>query len=82
MLIIWNVIVYAVYGIDKLTAIKNGWRISEKALIGMAFLMGGFGAYLGMQTFRHKTKKPKFKILVPLAILLNIAIIYIKKAFL
>ena len=82
LLIIWNVIVFAVYGIDKLKAIKNGWRISEKALLMLAFCMGGVGAYLGMQTFRHKTKKLKFKILVPLAILLNIAIIYIKKAFL
>ena len=82
LLIIWNVVVFAVYGIDKLKAIKNGWRISEKALIGMAFLMGGFGAYLGMQTFRHKTKKLKFNILVPLAVIFNMAIIYAKKAFL
>ena len=80
-LIIWNVIVFLTYGIDKLKAIKNGWRISEKALIGMAFLMGGVGAYLGMQTFRHKTKKLKFNILVPLAVIFNMAIIYAKKAF-
>ena len=80
-LIIWNVIVFLTYGIDKLKAIKNGWRISEKALLMMAFFMGGVGAYLGMQTFRHKTKKLKFNILVPLAVIFNIAIIYAKKAF-
>ena len=80
-LIIWNVIVFLTYGIDKLKAIKNGWRISEKALLMMAFCMGGVGAYLGMQTFRHKTKKLKFNILVPLAVIFNIAIIYAKKAF-
>lgn len=80
-LIIWNVIVFLTYGIDKLKAIKNGWRISEKALLMLAFCMGGVGAYLGMQTFRHKTKKLKFNILVPLAVIFNIAIIYAKKAF-
>ena len=80
-LIIWNVIVFLTYGIDKLKAIKNGWRISEKALLMLAFFMGGVGAYLGMQTFRHKTKKLKFNILVPLAVIFNIAIIYAKKAF-
>ena len=80
-LIIWNVIVFLTYGIDKLKAIKNGWRISEKALLMLAFWMGGVGAYLGMQTFRHKTKKLKFNILVPLAVIFNMAIIYAKKAF-
>lgn len=80
-LIIWNVIVFLTYGIDKLKAIKNGWRISEKALLMLAFCMGGVGAYLGMQTFRHKTKKLKFNILVPLAVIFNMAIIYAKKAF-
>ena len=43
-LIIWNVIVFLTYGIDKLKAIKNGWRISEKALLMLAFCMGGVGA--------------------------------------
>jgi uncharacterized membrane protein YsdA (DUF1294 family) len=82
-LIIWNIIVFFTYGIDKQKAIRGSWRISEKALIMMAFFMGGVGAYLGMEIFRHKTKTTKFKILVPMAIVLNIAIIiYTKKAFL
>ena len=76
ILILWNVIVFAAYGIDKLKAVCGGWRISEKALLTMAFLMGGVGAYLGMLAFRHKTRKPLFRISVPIAILLNILIIY------
>ena len=67
----WNGIVCLLYGIDKYKAIKNQWRISEKLLIGLAFLMGGLGAFFGMLLFRHKTKQLKFKILVPLALLLN-----------
>ena len=59
------------YGIDKYKAINNQWRISEKLLIGSAFLMGGLGAFLGMMLFRHKTKQLKFKILIPMALFLN-----------
>lgn len=76
LIVFWNIIVFALYGYDKISAIKGTWRISERTLILAAFLMGGFGAFLGMQIFRHKTKKLKFNISVPLAMLLNIAVIY------
>lgn len=74
--IVWNIIVFFVYGIDKLKAIRGGWRISEKTLLITAFCLGGLGAYAGMQVFRHKTKKKKFTILVPVAIVFNIAVWY------
>ncbi len=73
---IWNVIVFLIYGIDKYRAVKNRWRISEKALITCALLMGGIGAKVGMEAFRHKTKKPLFKLGVPAAIAVNLVIIY------
>ncbi|MEG2915713.1 MAG: DUF1294 domain-containing protein [Oscillospiraceae bacterium] len=72
---IWNIIVFFLYGIDKYKAQKGQWRISESTLIITAFFMGGLGAFLGMKTFRHKTKHLKFKILVPLALIFNIALI-------
>lgn len=74
ILLIWNMIVFAVYGIDKRKSIKNKWRIKEVTLIEFAFLMGGAGAIIEMSMFRHKTKHLKFKILVPLALLINIAV--------
>ena len=73
----WNFIVFLLYGIDKLKAIKQTWRIKEATLILAAFFMGGVGAFFGMSVFRHKTKHLKFKILVPLAIIINIAIIFL-----
>ena len=76
ILIAWNIIVFLMYGLDKYNAIKGNWRISEKNLLISAFLMGGLGAYLGMQVFRHKTKHIKFTFFVPLALILNIAVIY------
>lgn len=71
---IWNLAVFILYGMDKRRAKKRKWRISEKALIVPAFLMGGIGAITGMLFFRHKTKHMKFKILLPLALVFNIAV--------
>ncbi|MCL2286394.1 MAG: DUF1294 domain-containing protein [Firmicutes bacterium] len=72
---IWNIIVFALYAIDKRKAEKSKWRISESTLILCAFLMGGIGAFLGMRILRHKTQKMKFTVSVPLALVLNIAVI-------
>lgn len=66
-----NGITFFIYGIDKLKAIGNKFRIPEKTLIGLAFI-GPFGGLLGMYGFRHKTRKPKFKILVPLFVVIHI----------
>lgn len=72
----WNLIVFCVYGLDKYKAQKDKWRIPEKTLILLAFLMGGLGAFLGMRIFRHKTKHTLFTVGVPLCLLLNIAALY------
>jgi uncharacterized membrane protein YsdA (DUF1294 family) len=63
-------------GIDKWKAKKQKERISERTLIECAFLMGAVGIGVGMPIFHHKTKKKKFQILVPLALIENILIIY------
>ena len=77
MTLIWyyllgmNVLAFFLYGIDKRRAVKDRWRIPEATLLGVALAGGSVGAWAGMQTFRHKTKHWKFKILVPLFILLH-----------
>ena len=73
----WNLLVFILFGIDKYKAIKGKWRISEKTLIISSFCLGAIGGVLGMITFSHKTKHLKFKLLLPLAIIVNIAIVYI-----
>ncbi len=70
-LTIWNIVVCLIYGVDKMFAIKDTRRVSEKTLILCAFAFGGIGAFAGMMLFRHKTAKPKFKILVPFACIFN-----------
>ena len=72
-IIAWNVFVFAMYGADKRKAKKGNRRISEKTLLTTAFFMGSVGAIFGMTVFRHKTKHWKFKILLPLFVIIHIA---------
>lgn len=77
-LLLWvacmSIIAFACYGIDKKKAVEHAWRIRESTLILLAFLGGAPGAFLGMHVFHHKTKHWKFRILVPLALILWIVI--------
>lgn len=69
-LLIINVLAFVMYGVDKRRAIRNQYRIRESVLLWMARLGGGVGSWLGIKTFRHKTKHTKFKIVVPLWIVI------------
>ena len=69
-----NLLSFALYGIDKSKAKRGAWRIPEKTLLLAALLGGSLGALLGMEVFRHKTKHWKFKLLVPLFLILHIAL--------
>ncbi len=80
-LLIINIYQFLIMGIDKFLAIKKKNRISEKTLLLNSLLGGSIGSILGMYTFRHKTKKIKFKIFYPLFLLIHIILyLYIKKA--
>lgn len=50
---------------DKRRAQKNSWRIPESTLFLTAILGGSFGCWIGMYTFRHKTKHLKFTLCIP-----------------
>ena len=58
-----NLFAFSLFGIDKRKAVKRKWRIPEATLLTVAALGGGAGALLGMYTFHHKTRKPKFYVL-------------------
>lgn len=75
LLILLNVFSFFLYGADKRRARKNRWRISEKALLLSALGLGALGALLGMYIFRHKTRKPLFKIGVPCILILQGAVL-------
>ena len=57
-LIVVNLLTWIIYGIDKWKAKRRAWRIPERTLLLLA-------ALAGMLMFRHKTRKLKFMIGVP-----------------
>lgn len=74
LLIVINLAVFAMYGIDKYKAVKGKWRIPEKVLLLAALCGGSAGALLGMQIFHHKTRHWKFLVGVPLCFVLHIGL--------
>ena len=76
-LIIINIIEFIIMGIDKRLAIKNKYRIPEKAIILLSLMGGALGVIIGMYTFKHKTKKRKFHIIFVLSLIFYLNIIYI-----
>lgn len=61
--------------LDKKCAEHGLWRISEKTLLTLAFLGGANAMYVTMLFIRHKTKKKKFTVLLPIFCLVQIGII-------
>ncbi|MEW9669292.1 DUF1294 domain-containing protein [Ammoniphilus sp. 3BR4] len=69
---IMNLITYYLFAQDKSRARKKEWRTSEKKLLMFSFLGGGIGAWRGMKDYFHKINKAKFRILIPIFIVLQL----------
>lgn len=68
-LLIINIITYACFGKDKRCAKAGKRRISEHHLMLLAWLGGGIGARNAMRRYHHKTHHWRFRIGVPVTIL-------------
>lgn len=68
-----NSIGFLAMGLDKAKAKAGAWRIPEKTLLTIAVIGGGLGVWLGMETFRHKTKHWYFKYGVPVILIVEIS---------
>ena len=64
-----NALAFVLTAVDKHRAKHGGHRVREAVLLWMAALGGGIGLYAAMVCLRHKTKKLKFMLGVPLVIL-------------
>ena len=70
-----NIVAFLIYGIDKWKAKRSKWRISEAALLVVAAVGGSIGAWLGMNTWHHKTLHKKFRFGVPLILITQILLL-------
>ena len=74
-LIVINIIGFFAMYVDKRKAQKNAWRIKEQTLFYITLLGGGIGTIAGMYLFRHKTKKLRFTIGLPVILISEIILI-------
>lgn len=70
-----NILSFVTFGVDKLLAKLGRWRVPESVLLWTALLLGSAGALAGMVVLRHKTKKSKFTISVPMLLLFQLAVL-------
>jgi uncharacterized membrane protein YsdA (DUF1294 family) len=75
-LIIMNIVSFFTMAYDKAQAGKRKRRVPEKRLFGYAALGGALGAWIGMYTWRHKTKHASFIAGVPALLIVNVVLIY------
>jgi uncharacterized membrane protein YsdA (DUF1294 family) len=59
-LFVINAATYCAFWIDKSQARQGGYRVSEAALLSLAFLGGSPAALFARQHLRHKTLKQPF----------------------
>lgn len=70
-----NIYSFFLFYRDKNSAKNKKLRVSEKKLLTLAAIGGSIGAFFGMISFHHKTKHPKFKILLPLFIIIHFVLL-------
>ena len=64
-----NLLAFVFMGRDKAAAQAGTRRTPEVTLLALAVIGGSVGGLLGMVFFRHKTRKPAFRIGLPLILI-------------
>ncbi|NUP95675.1 MAG: DUF1294 domain-containing protein [Planctomycetaceae bacterium] len=75
LFLVVNLVAFAAQGIDKVLAVRGARRISERTLLSLGLPLAAPGMWLGMRTFRHKTRKVSFLVLAVLVTLVNLGLL-------
>lgn len=81
-LLIMNIWAFSLFGADKSHAKRRQQRVRESKLFKVCFWGGAAGGVLGMNVFRHKTKKRKFTIGIPVMFALQLILFSFALGFL
>lgn len=76
-LFIINIIAVFVTVHDKRAAVKGNWRVKESTLFLIAALGGSPAMVLTMVLIRHKIRKMKFMIGIPLILIAELAVLFL-----
>lgn len=77
ILLVWNIVVFGFYAVDKYKAVHHLWRIPEKVLLTEAVIGGGLGAILAGQICHHKTRKWYFWLAWIIGVIVDILLILV-----
>lgn len=70
-----SLVTFIAYALDKAAARKGSWRTPESTLHLLSLLGGWPGALVAQRKLRHKTRKPSFRLVFWLTVLLNCGIL-------
>lgn len=76
-LVAWSIATFVLYGYDKTQAKREGGRVPEVVLHGMALAGGAAGAWAGMFGFRHKVRKRSFWAVLIVASVIQVALLFV-----
>ena len=76
-IILMNFVGFCAMGLDKWKARNHKWRIPEKTLFMISLLGGSAGTWMGMYSFRHKTKHVSFVLGIPLILIVQLVIVFV-----
>ena len=74
LLLALNLLAFGLYGLDKRRARSRRRRIRERTLLLVAALGGSAGAWLGMRLWHHKTLHWKFRLGLPLILVVQLVV--------
>jgi len=66
-----NAVTLLAYGLDKGLATRGWLRVPEAVLHVLTLVGGSLAAFLGMQLFRHKTRKGSFQLVFWILVVLQ-----------
>lgn len=75
VLAVTNAVSFCLMAHDKWCAVRGRWRVPERMLLLSAACFGGLGGVLGMRLLRHKTRHRRFRVLLPVFLALQIALL-------
>lgn len=68
-----GIVTFLVYAKDKSAAQNNQWRTPESTLHMLSIAGGWVGAMVAQTYLRHKSKKPEFRMMYYLSVVINMA---------
>ncbi|SJZ62514.1 Uncharacterized membrane protein YsdA, DUF1294 family [Pilibacter termitis] len=71
-----NILLFLLMGVDKFKAKAGLWRVSERVLLGLGIIGGGFGGFIGGRIFRHKIRKIYFQIVWVLGMIVALLLFF------